>query len=448
MDKKTIKNIKKILIVRPDAIGDVVLTFPIVHELKQAYPNCEIYYLASDYTRPLLENHEYIAGVIKDELNKGKDLKKFLEQYKTIKKQNFDVIFHCYNEFPYALLALLARIPVRIGDSSKVIPKFFHNKRINQGYRNLLNHEVDLNLKYLKPLGLEIPTKPILKYPIKDKLKVKHTLVEYSMRQKVVIHPGSGGGNQPWSKENYKKFIDYLSRHGYLIILTGSSKESTLTYEISSGSNNVIDVAGKTSIQELVGILSDADYFISVDTGPMHLAAAMDVPILLISPTHYVKPNRWGPYESINKVIGIKRTFYKNLLPNKNTRSFFVESISIENVISAFNELSMKTKNSIFESKKEWLKTSLNILDLRDKNSDKEFEDYNYYAKREVRKGLISFIKNKDINVFLVDKRSFKLWLIRNIVAITIYCPPIQLILDENNSDFVEKVIKEFAKYD
>src|SRR3989339_363415 len=122
--------IKKILVIRPDAIGDVVLTLPAVHALRQHFPKAKITVLAREYTAPLLLNHPDIDQVIFDY-----DLKKF----------KFDLSVNYYNQFKDTYAVFRAGIPYRLGDSSRILTGWMNNLRVFRKWNDKTRHEVDLN---------------------------------------------------------------------------------------------------------------------------------------------------------------------------------------------------------------------------------------------------------------------------------------------------------------
>ncbi|MFA6549538.1 MAG: hypothetical protein WCT39_06400, partial [Candidatus Margulisiibacteriota bacterium] len=141
-----IKNFKNILIIRPDAIGDLVLTLPAIHAIRKHFPAAKITVLAREYTRPILENHP--------------DIDKIIYDY-DFKKYKFDLSVNFYNEFKDTFATFRAHIPYRLGDSSRILTSWMNNLRVFRHFENPNRHEIDFNFDLLAPLGIkEKPEKP------------------------------------------------------------------------------------------------------------------------------------------------------------------------------------------------------------------------------------------------------------------------------------------------
>ncbi len=421
-----VSDMQTILIVRPDALGDVVLTFPLLHALHLEYPLAKIYYLAAAYTRPLIEMHPDVAGVIVDPLEKGTKWSHLLFLRTILRAYQFSAVFHCYNEVPYAMATWLAGIPIRVGDASKISPRIFHTHGINQGYRNLLNHEVDLNMRYLDAVAIPRPKHSSFGFTAQVNYLPKILQQVDKTEKWIVIHPGSGGGNRTWSVAFYKTFIASINKD-YQLVFTGGIAEKERNAEICLGISNSIDLTGQTDLLQLAAVISGAICFVGVDTGPMHVAAALGIPVVLISPTKYVKPNRWGPYGVINRVVAPKKVCNKRCFPYTCKNRQCIDAILPENVVQAFHEVLMSKYENINQNKREWLKVSVNLLNLsKDDIAETEWDGFNLYQLKIEDGNLRQFIITHDINVVLISYQpGFHEWWLRNSVAPYIYCPPI-----------------------
>ncbi|OGI05963.1 MAG: hypothetical protein A2Y40_04245 [Candidatus Margulisbacteria bacterium GWF2_35_9] len=421
---------KKILIIRPDEMGDVILTFPMLLELKIKFPRSEIYYLCAEYTKPLIEMHPLVSGVIIDKLNKGKSVKNMTSQLIEMKAYQFDIVIHCYNEFLYAYLALRAKIPIRIGDASKLAPRLLHNYKVSQGFRNIMNHEVDLNLKLLEPLGISKPDQGI--FGFENYRSNESTLIKYHLQNKryVIIHPGLGKGNRKWPINNYKKIVTFLQDEGFMVVVTGGKAEVERNNSISSGMCDVINLTGRTDILEVADIIRNATFFVSVDTGPMHLAAALKIPVVLLSPSKYVKPNRWGPYGVSNTVVSPKGACKKRCFPYSCQDTDCMDALTVDDVKMGIRRINLKSNFvAIDQIKKKWLKVSLNILDLA--SNLLIDEEYHVYQKKDISGSLLKFIVENDINLIIKDKITWIDRIMNSLVAIYLSHPPVFITTDQ-----------------
>lgn len=348
--------------------------------------------------------HADVSGVIIDKLNKGRFVKHFLKQLNEVKKYNFDIVFHCFNETAYTLICFFAKIPIRIGDSQKLIPSLFNNKKIKQDINNFWNHEVDLNLALLKGIEKNIPKYGAFNF---SKLFLTEEFSFLRGQDYVVIHPGVGKGNRNLSPGIYKEFVKYLTEQNFKIVLTGSIHEKSLTEKICKDNQNCFDLAGKTNLILLVSIISNAKYFISVDTGPMHLASSLGIPVLMISTSKYVKPTRWGPYGVPNIIIRKADACGLKCFPYTCKKLICTNSILLNDLIKGFEILNNKVFISQHSVKNEWRKICLNVMVmnklpafLRDKVPFNIIE-HNH------RDNFLSALITNDISYLLVKKKTF-----------------------------------------
>ncbi len=236
----------RILIVRTDRIGDVLLTTPVSRRLRETFPGAHIAWLVRPYTAPLLE-------------------------------QNPDV--------------------------SKWYSLFF-NRRVWQHRSEGKKHEADYNLDLLEPLGVPFqrtPTRLVLTAEEKSRARSFLESNRISFRKPVVcLHPGSGGSSARWPLVHFMELGDRLQEAGYDVIVTGGPGEDYQNIMIDHMRRIPVFVAaGSISVRELGAILSSTNLMITNSTGPLHIAVALGVPTVSVySPIPTCNPRRWGPYPS------------------------------------------------------------------------------------------------------------------------------------------------------
>ena len=116
-------------------------------------------------------------------------------------------------------------------------------------------------------------------------------------RPLVVLHPGSGGSARDWSPENFGTLAKLLHAEGMRVVVTGIAQEEKLVRTVSERSGGVaIPLVGRLSLMELAAFLRPARLFVSNSTGPLHIAAAVGVPVIAFyPPIRECSPTRWGP---------------------------------------------------------------------------------------------------------------------------------------------------------
>jgi|GEM_PF-549212 len=437
------QKIKKILVIRPDMIGDVVLITPAISALRKKFTNAHITLLVQNYTKPVLEGNPDINEIIEDEIKAGKVKGpiSYLLYVRRIRKSKFDLAVNYYVDEPkYALLPFLARIPFRIGDKAKLINGLFYNLGTHLKWRDIRKHVVELNLDLLKPLGItekdpkiKIPLSPQAEKSVLEEVK-NHGIQEKDL--KVGLQLGTGGSNKSLSAEGYAKLADSIMEQlGAKVILTGGKREfETAEKVVKLSKGRPVNLAGKTSIPELISLFKMLDVFVSVDTGPMHIAAGLGTRIVAIFPTKFVKPVRWGPWGTENVIIRSKTKCKLPCFPRKCKENYCVEDLKIEEIVPAIDNLlkgrGNKTKEESFG---DWLKKTLNIMIIINKKDDK-------ITSRTI--SMLNILRASDYNVTLVTSKNHKLLELAEHLGISSY----SLSLGPFNPVAVRKLYKISAE--
>lgn len=367
--------IKKILIVRTDCIGDLVLMTPAISALRKNYPNAHIAILLQQYTFQLMECHPDIDEIIVDKIKakKIKNIMDFLRYAREIKSRKFDLAIDLFGlDIRYPLLLLLARIPFRIGDKSRILLGVFYNIGFINRYKDYNKHIVDLHLELLKCIGIKNDF-PKLTLKVNESVNndFDKKLISFGITNNdylVGIHAACNS-SKSWNELGYASVIDWLNRnYNAKIILTGSSSEKTQGERIISlCKNKPIDLIGKTSLAELMALVQRMNLFIGSDTGPTHIAAAFRVPTVCIIPTKAIKPARWAPYGNKQIVLYYNPQTRCELKcsGSKCKSDFCATSITPQMVFDAIGQL----RSGKSMGKKDLQALSYNALIIYDKNN-------------------------------------------------------------------------------
>ncbi len=286
----------KILIIRPDRLGDLILSLPMAETLKKNLAETEIHYLVSPYTAPLAPLVKYVDGWLIDADDDGNRLP-FSILAKKIKKAGYDCIIELKPSWRTAATGFFSGVKLRIGTSRRFY-SFFYSERISVHRKSSGYHQTDLELMHLKPFDFKRNvTKPNIGVTEKG-LKNANNLLAMDRRRFIVIHPGSGGSAPNWSMEHYRKLAVLIKENlKYEVVVTGS--ETGLR-----GFDGCIDLVGKTDLETLAGVLSRAEIFISGSTGPLHLADALGVQCVSFFVSRSdIGPARWGPRRNPGNVL-------------------------------------------------------------------------------------------------------------------------------------------------
>ncbi len=286
-------NNPRVLVARTDRIGDVVLSLPVFASLRAAFPGAYICALTREYTRELMEGRTDVNKVITFQSESSRvPYGAVWSLAEKIRAEKFDVAVALYLNFSTALTLALSGIPRRIGPATKLAQIFLTDK-VTQRRAKSDRHEADHNLDLLKPLGVA----PVREISI-DIDNGRRTVLQRSDNRPLIgVHPGHGGSSRNWPEKKYIGLIDQLDSNGYDVVLTGSTSEKDKVEKMARHVSCKPQIyIGDKGLRELAGVISEVDLFVASSTGPLHLATAVDVPVVgLYCPITVCLPRRWGP---------------------------------------------------------------------------------------------------------------------------------------------------------
>ncbi|MFQ5559957.1 MAG: glycosyltransferase family 9 protein [Nitrospinota bacterium] len=291
---------KRIVISRTDSIGDVILTLPLAGVLKSRFPDCTVIFLGRQYTGPVIRACSHVGSFVDWDEIRNLPRK---EQVGFLTALAADVVIHAFPVKEIAFLAKKARIPVRIGTGRRWFHWFSCTRSLSFSRKNSSLHEAQLNLKLLSPLGIEKKfsfDEIAQNYGLKGKnppLPNPLNALTTSARATIILHPGSLGSAVEWGLENFVELIRILPPKKFKVFITGSKEEGkSFIPRIPFDDENVINLAGKLTLDELIIFIAGADALIAASTGPLHIAAATGIlAIGLFSPRKPIHPGRWAP---------------------------------------------------------------------------------------------------------------------------------------------------------
>ncbi len=307
---KTDRAPKRILVVRPDRVGDVVLSTPVFHTLKVSFPGCYVGALVSPYTSPLLAGNPNIDLVITDD--PGKEARRgdpFLKKVMEIRKHKFDTALLLMPTERLAYMLFLAGIRRRFGVGHILYEVITMTRGVSRRKYNPLRHESDYMLDLARKFGArEIWTKPEIFLRDDERTNARLSLRNYGFdlsRSIVCIHPGSGHSSPNWTIDRYAGLAGRLAKAGLQVLVTGSSHEKSLEDSFQGlRADGVKTIFGELSLRELAAVISEVTVFVSSSTGPMHIAAAVGTPtVSMFCPLTACSPKLWGPVGSSSRVI-------------------------------------------------------------------------------------------------------------------------------------------------
>ena len=312
--------VRRVLVTKLRHHGDVLLTSPVFTVLKRALPAAEVDALVYAETAPMLEGHPAIAQIhVIDRTAKHRGFIAHAraegDLLSALRARRYDLVVHL-TEHPRGIwLARLLRPRYSVArelDRAHWLwrKSFTHYYRLP---RSTPRHLVECNLDGLRRIGVQ-PTsaeKALVLVPGDAATRSARTLLEQhgvEPRRFVHLHPGSRWLFKCWSAERYAQFVDRLSELGWRIVITGApdSSERSLVDAIvaqtaRSTRANLVDLTGQLNLRELAAVTREARIFVGVDSAPMHIAAAMQTPVIaLFGPSGEFE---WGPWGVPHRII-------------------------------------------------------------------------------------------------------------------------------------------------
>jgi len=291
-----------ILVCRTDALGDTILTLPVCTALKQAFPQARVSMLVSPYTREAVVHQLDIDQVITYDVKHAHAQRAgFLRFLHMLKTERFDTALVVFPDPRISWGLFRAGVPRRVGTSRRLW-SFLYTIKVKHSRLKAEKHEAEYNLDLVRALGVTAELKP-------PQLKVTSAARAWaddyyrnlgikSDDKLIVIHPGGRGSAANWGPEQYGRLAQIL-RQAYQckILLTGSESEQPLLGAVARCcSQQVYRLQQVITLQQLAALLSRANVVVVGNTGPLHMACALDVPVVTIFPPAGVTgPTRWGP---------------------------------------------------------------------------------------------------------------------------------------------------------
>jgi lipopolysaccharide heptosyltransferase I len=295
---------RRILLVKPSALGDVVHSLPVVATLHRRYPMVLLDWLVEEEAAPLVQGHPAVTEVVVSgrrrwlrRLRRPSEIRATLREMGTflgaLRRRRYDAVLDLQGLFKSALYLLATGAPIRVGlaDGREGAP-WVLTHRVPVPAQPV--HAVD---RYLA-LAAAVDAQEIVReftIPIQPHdLTVAENLLAICPRPRVVLHPAARWPTKLWEAKRWRRLAATLAAEGASVILTGSTADEAVAGEIAQGMQPPLrSLVGRLSLKQLAAVLQSVDLMVTVDSGPMHIAAAMETPVLaLFGPTD---PTRTGP---------------------------------------------------------------------------------------------------------------------------------------------------------
>ena len=304
---------RRVLIVNPFGIGDVLFSTPLVRAVRQAFPDAYLAYLCNRRTEAILRRNRHVDELCiyeKDELvalwrrSPILGVHALASLLGQIRRSRFDLAIDLSLGERYSFLLAVLGVPRRIGFGFRHRGRFLTHRFAIEGYQD--RHVVEYYAKFLEWIGIRLldPQLELTTTP-EDRLTVERRLAQLgreTTRPVVGLIPAGGisWGLQAhfrrWSKEGFIEVGRALrQRHGATILVFGESGDRETCADIASAIGaSAVDLSGHTTLGAFVSFVARCDLVISNDGGPIHIAASQGVrTVSIFGP---VDPDVYGPY--------------------------------------------------------------------------------------------------------------------------------------------------------
>ena len=291
----------RILVIRPDRVGDVVLSTPVLQALRRQWPDAYLGMMVRPYTRDILVANPYLDEILTDDPD-GEDrgATGFLRQVRLLRSKRFDTALMLLPTMRIAWMLFCAGIPRRIGVGHKIYQTLTFTRSVSRNQYIPLRHEADYCLDLARAIGAHAEhCSPGVFLTDEERADARTLLDAEGIEHHPIIgiHPGNGHNAPNWNPARYGDLAYRLyDRYGATIVVTGSEDEQALIARMAvNAAPQMISLAGRLSLRRLMAVIGELDLLISSSTGPMHLAAVLDVPtVSLFCPLPSRSPTRWG----------------------------------------------------------------------------------------------------------------------------------------------------------
>jgi lipopolysaccharide heptosyltransferase II len=285
------EEIKKILCIKPRGIGDIIHSTIVLENLHAFFPRSEIHYLTEEFAKRAVTNNPFVQKVL---VFNRKDF--VFKVVKKVRAEKYDLIFDFWSNPKTAQITFLSGVKYRVGFDYRG-RRYAYNFKSKTDNPNL--HAAENHLILLEHVGIPIISKKTIFHLSEEEKKYAKDFAEKHLKNIPVIGilPSGGWQSKRCEIDKWLEICNAIQKKYYVqfFILWGPGDENDAE-EIKKVLGEEALLAPKTSLGELSGLLGLCNLIIANDSGPMHIAAAMEIPIIgLFGPTN---PNGHRPYSS------------------------------------------------------------------------------------------------------------------------------------------------------
>jgi heptosyltransferase I len=324
LSPSALRDIERLLIVRLSAMGDVIHTLPAAQALRDAFPKAQIGWLIEERwaellcapgtqrrgprsgQRPLADwVHTVNLPRWRKSLSQLSTCEQIARVWNDVRSARYQVAIDLQGAIRSAVLARCSAAPIVYGSASprEVPASLWYTRQVIPRGAHIIEQNVSL-VEAVVGTRLAVPRATLPHDPAAEE-ESGEELAQLGIGDYAILNPGAGWGAKRWPAERYGEVAVRLAREGIRCLLNYGPGEEDLFERVNAASNGIVR-ATQASVTGLIALTRAAKLFIGGDTGPLHLAAALEVPVVAIfGPTD---PERNGPYGTRSVVLRSPRS--------------------------------------------------------------------------------------------------------------------------------------------
>ena len=328
------QDFRRILLVKPSALGDVVHTIPLLPKLRLRFPRAQIDWFITPENAELVRHHPALSGVVLFDRKKlagiGRSWRATTELIRLLgrlRRTRYDLVIDVHGQMRSALVTLATGAPVRIGFDRPVrrsqTQSEHHELRnvpqrgwagAREGSWMAYSHRIPIptldihaidRILWLTPiLGLDgAPADSRIYLSAETEMNTDRLLEQHLLQQFGALVPGTIWETKHWDPERFAEVGLWLKQRGFSVVLLGTRRDQTRCQTIAKMCPGAIDFSGQTNPAQLAAILKRAAICVTNDSGSMHLAVALERPVVSVfGPTNPVQIGPYGRPEAVVRV--------------------------------------------------------------------------------------------------------------------------------------------------
>ncbi len=338
---------KAILIVKMSSLGDVIHSLPTLAAIRHNWPDAKIVWAIHESFSGVLPGKPWVDEVVYIDKKKLTSLSYLNHLHKELQAYHFDIAIDLQGLMKSSLITLLSGAKRRVSYwEAREGSRFINEPLVGP---NKYGHVIERYLDVVRCLGGVVRD---IEFPMVDLDEAKKSVHEkllqegYQDRPYAILTPATRWAPKDWPVERYAEIGDKLVQEGYEVVLLGGPSDAEMGQElVSLMKEKSINMMGKTNLHEMMALIRHTSLFISGDTGPLHMANAMKVPLIaLYGPTY---PGRLGPYGNERAKVIVSPTSKATMEQMKTDDKETMKDLTVEMVWNAVEDMLGKKGSSI-----------------------------------------------------------------------------------------------------